>query len=85
MSFIQCARTKEEQNLKLAQQNTQEERKLYFVATRDIEQGQELLVWYDWEQYSLYFGLPTGLKRTHQSRSDDESTCSPTEGKYLGK
>lgn len=57
MNFIQCARNSTEQNLKLTQINTS----LYFVATRDIGIGEELLVWYDEVQYGVYMGLPTGF------------------------
>lgn len=56
MNFIQCARNSDEQNLKLLQTSGN----IYFVATRDIEVGQELLVWYDQVQYGVYMGLPTG-------------------------
>ena len=57
MNFIQCARNSTEQNLKLTQINES----LYFVATRDIGVGEELLVWYDEVQYGVYMGVPTGF------------------------
>lgn len=60
MNFIQCARNSTEQNLKL----TQVSDNLYFVATRDIGIGEELLVWYDEVQYGVYMGLPTGFHET---------------------
>ena len=60
MNFIQCARSKPEQNLKTLQHNGC----LYFEATRDIVVGEELLVWYDENQYALYMGIPTGYRAT---------------------
>jgi hypothetical protein len=62
MNFIQCARNSNEQNLKL----TQIDDNLYFVATRDISIGEELLVWYDEVQYGVYMGLPTGFNETRE-------------------
>lgn len=59
MNFIQCARSRLEQNLKALQHNDC----LFFEATRDIAAGEELLVWYDEFQYSLYMGIPTGYNR----------------------
>jgi len=61
MAHIQCARSSREQNLKLSQQTTSKGLQLFFIATKDIEYGQELLVWYDCEQVQLYFGLPLAL------------------------
>ena len=58
MNFIQCARNKQEQNLKALQHNGC----LYFEATRDVAVGEELLVWYDETQYDLYMGIPTGYR-----------------------
>ena len=60
MNFIQCARNCTEQNLKLTQVNEN----LYFVATRDIAVGEELLVWYDQVQYGVYMGVPTGFNKS---------------------
>lgn len=47
MSFIQCARHKEEQNMTVFQYNGN----LYYRAFRDIPSHTELLVWYD-DRYS---------------------------------
>ena len=58
MNFIQCARNGLEQNLRMAQYNSN----LYFVVTTDIQMGDELLVWYDQDQYSIYMGVPTGFR-----------------------
>lgn len=57
MNYIQSARHSAEQNLRVAQYSTS----LYFVVTRDIGVGEELLVWYDSDQYHLYMGVPTGF------------------------
>ena len=62
MNFIRCARNSTEQNLKLTQINGS----LYFIVTRDIAVGEELLVWYSEIQYGVYLGLPTGF---YESRS----------------
>ena len=72
MSLIQCARSREEQNLKLRQQVTHKGVQLYFVVTRDIDHGQELLVWYDTEQVNLYYGLPLSLKSMEGAEDDRE-------------
>lgn len=58
MNFIQCARNSLEQNLRMAQYNSN----LYFVVTADIRVGDELMVWYDEEQYDNYMGLPTSFR-----------------------
>ncbi len=58
MNLIQCARSSLEQNLRMSQYNSN----LYFVVTADISMGEELLVWYDQEQYNSYMGLPTGFR-----------------------
>ncbi len=41
---------------------TQYNDSLYFVVTSDIEVKDELLVWYDEEQYNIYMGVPTGYR-----------------------
>jgi hypothetical protein len=58
MNFIQCARHSIEQNLRMVQYNSN----LYFVVTTDIQVGDELLVWYDQEQYGTHMGVPTGFR-----------------------
>ena len=57
MYFIQSARNEEEQTLSALQYGEA----LYFKALRDIQPGEELLVWYDKKQYELYMGLPTAF------------------------
>ena len=58
MYFIQYARSRNEQNLIAVQYNEN----LFFKAERDIQFGEELLVWYDQLQYNLYMGIPQGFK-----------------------
>ena len=58
MNFIQCARSNQEQNLKVLQCNSC----LYFEALRDITVSEELLVWYDDTQYDVHMGIPVGHK-----------------------
>ena len=57
MYFIQYARNQEEQNLLALQYDET----LYFRAMRNINEGEELLVWYDKNQYNLYMGIPQGF------------------------
>ena len=56
MRFIQCARSKDEQNLFAFQYKDN----VYYRSFRDIAVGEELLVWYD-DRYLQDFGIPTGL------------------------
>lgn len=57
MYFIQYARSRSEQNLIAVQYNEN----LYFKAAREVQPGEELLVWYDQTQYNLYMGIPQGF------------------------
>ena len=56
MRFIQCARSKDEQNLFAFQYKDN----VYYRSFRDIAVGEEFLVWYD-DRYLQHFGIPTGL------------------------
>lgn len=56
MILIQCARHVGEQNLRAVQPYNG---CLYFETTRDVAAHEELLVWYDEEQYGLYMGVPS--------------------------
>ena len=56
MRFIQCARSKDEQNLFAFQYKSN----VYYRSFKDITVGEELLVWYD-EKYLQHFGIPVGL------------------------
>ena len=57
MRFIQCARSKVEQNLYAFQYKGE----VYYRAFKDVTVGKELLVWYD-ERYVQYFGIPFGYQ-----------------------
>lgn len=57
MKFVSCARYAAEQNLALVQQ----ECSLYYEAMREITEGEELKVWYG-EEYSVFMGIPLGIK-----------------------
>ena len=57
MRFIQCARSKQEQNLFAFQYRGN----VYYRSFKDIAVGEELLVWYD-DKYLQHFGIPTGLQ-----------------------
>ena len=57
MRFIQCARSKHEQNLFAFQYKDN----VYYRSFKDIAVGEELLVWYD-DKYLQHFGIPTGLQ-----------------------
>ena len=82
MNFIQCARSTMEQNLRMAQYNNN----LYFVVTTDIQVGDELLVWYDQEQYNTYMGLPTGFRDVPPPPLFLEQQAAPQDaaGEYRG-
>lgn len=53
MQFIQCARTNNEQNASVFQCKG----RIYYQISRDINVGEEVLVWYD-KGYRLYMGIP---------------------------
>lgn len=57
MRFIQCARSKVEQNLYAFQYKGE----VYYRAFKDVAVGKELLVWYD-ERYVQHFGIPFGYQ-----------------------
>ena len=59
MRFIQCARSKGEQNLFVFQYKNN----VYYRSFKDIAEGEELLVWYD-DRYLQHFGIPTGIQDT---------------------
>ena len=56
MRFIRCARHKTEQNMSVLQYG----KNIYYYATRDIEVGDEMLVWYH-ESYYQFWGVPLML------------------------
>ncbi|XP_064648824.1 PR domain zinc finger protein 12-like [Lineus longissimus] len=53
ISYVNCARMDEEQNLELIQVGQE----IYYRALKSIPPGQELLIWYG-RRHSLYLGLP---------------------------
>ena len=57
MKFIQCARSKDEQNLHAFQR----QENIFYRSFRNIALGEELLVWYD-DRYPQLLGIPTGLQ-----------------------
>ncbi|XP_028399104.1 putative histone-lysine N-methyltransferase PRDM6 [Dendronephthya gigantea] len=56
MRFIRCARYKAEQNMSVIQYG----KNIYYYAIRDIEVGDEMLVWYH-ECYYQFWGVPLVL------------------------
>lgn len=50
----------------------QHEERVYFRAVRDIQLGEELLVWYDKYQYDLYMGIPQGFKDSLSAEENSE-------------
>ncbi|XP_022539762.2 PR domain zinc finger protein 14 [Astyanax mexicanus] len=57
MRLVQCARFPEEQNLVALQVKGQ----IYYEACREVQPGQELLVWYG-DAYIQFLGIPLTLK-----------------------
>lgn len=70
MSFVNCARYAQEQNL-IA---TQTEGNIYYEVCKDIPQGTELLVWYG-DSYLQFMGVPVSLKEMAGSGNNQESEC----------
>ncbi|XP_064596746.1 PR domain zinc finger protein 14-like [Liolophura sinensis] len=61
MTYVRCARTRQEQNLVVTQHDGQ----IFYEVCDVIEPSKELLVWYGTD-YDLYLGIPTGLKLTNE-------------------
>ncbi|TNM96268.1 hypothetical protein fugu_015929 [Takifugu bimaculatus] len=70
MSLVKCARFPDEQNLIAVQVEGQ----IFYEACKDIQPGQELLVWYG-DCYMQFLGIPLTLK---EAREDSEALL-PTE------
>uniref|UniRef100_A0A8C6IJC9 PR domain zinc finger protein 14 n=1 Tax=Mus spicilegus TaxID=10103 RepID=A0A8C6IJC9_MUSSI len=73
MSYVNCARFPKEQNLLAVQHQGQ----IFYESCRDIQQNQELLVWYG-NGYEKFLGVPMNLRVTEQggqqlSESSEES------------
>lgn len=71
MSLVKCARFPDEQNLIAVQVEGQ----IFYEACKDIQQGQELLVWYG-DCYMQFLGIPLTLK----DAKEDGSALLPAEG-----
>lgn len=74
MSLVKCARFPDEQNLIAVQVEGQ----IFYEACKDIQPGQELLVWYG-DCYMQFLGIPLTLK---EAKEDSEALL-PTEGQHL--
>ena len=61
MSFLNCARTPQEQNLAAYQK----EGAIFYEIIKEVKQGQELLVWYDDKSYFQFLGIPVAQKVKH--------------------
>lgn len=71
MSIVQCARFPDEQNLIAVQVQGQ----IFYEACKDVQPGQELLVWYG-DCYMQFLGIPLTLK----DAKEDSNAESPAEG-----
>ncbi|XP_075906617.1 PR domain zinc finger protein 14 [Nelusetta ayraudi] len=68
MSLVQCARFPDEQNLIAVQVQGQ----IFYEACKDVQPGQELLVWYG-DCYMQFLGIPLTLKDSKEDSSNAES------------
>ncbi|CAN7989619.1 unnamed protein product, partial [Ixodes pacificus] len=68
MTYVQCARHEQEQNLEMLHEGG----KLFYRAMRTIQPEEELLVWYDCN-LPHYMGIPEALLPTDR-RTDDKVT-----------
>lgn len=71
MALVKCARFPDEQNLIAVQVQGQ----IFYEACKDIQPGQELLVWYG-DCYMQFLGIPLTLK----DPIDDNNVAPPAEG-----
>ncbi|XP_060075441.1 PR domain zinc finger protein 14-like, partial [Ylistrum balloti] len=71
MSFVNCARYAQEQNLIAIQI----EGEIYYEVCKDIPQGTELLVWYG-DCYLQFMGVPVSLKEMADGEGNQESESS---------
>lgn len=72
MSLVKCARFPEEQNLIALQSKGQ----IFYEACKEVQPGQELLVWYG-DCYVQFLGIPLTLKDS----LEEGNTMLPHEGK----
>ncbi|KAK3103462.1 hypothetical protein FSP39_019437 [Pinctada imbricata] len=68
MSFVNCARYAQEQNLITVQSDGD----IYYEVCKDIPQGTELLVWYG-DCYLQFMGVPVSLKEMSDGAVTDET------------
>ncbi|XP_013917501.1 PREDICTED: PR domain zinc finger protein 14 [Thamnophis sirtalis] len=80
MSFVNCARFPEEQNLTALQCQGQ----IYYESCKEITPGQELLVWYG-DCYSQFLGIPISLKGTAEEKRTPKHTEESVEGYECGR
>ena len=70
MSFVNCARYAQEQNLIAIQVDGD----IFYEACKDIPNGTELLVWYG-ECYLQFMGVPVSLKEMADGGVPEETNC----------
>lgn len=70
MSFVNCARYAQEQNMIAVQI----EGDIYYEVCKDIPNGTELLVWYG-DCYLQFMGVPVSLKEMADGGAQEESEC----------
>nr|CEP16116.1 PRDM12 [Platynereis dumerilii] len=76
LTFVQCARSPEEQNLEVVQIGTE----IFYRAIKNIPPEEELLVWYN-ESIHSFLGIP-GVKpdddyRSSQEAQEEQKTSNP--------
>lgn len=69
MSFVNCARFPEEQNLTALQCQGQ----IYYESCKEISPGQELLVWYG-DCYLQFLGIPLSLKGSAEGKRPQQQS-----------
>lgn len=74
MSLVKCARFPEEQNLIALQSKGQ----IFYEACKEVQPGQELLVWYG-DCYVQFLGIPLTLKDS----PEEGNVMLPHEGKDI--
>lgn len=80
MSYVNCARFPEEQNLVAVQYQGQ----IFYESCKEICQNQELLVWYG-DCYEKFLDIPVNLQLTEKGRQpaatvEGECTALPASG-----
>lgn len=70
MSYVNCARYPQEQNLMTVQVDGE----ICYDACKDIPQGTELLVWYG-DSYVQFMGIPVAVKELPGNSTQAEADC----------